>query len=146
MPIVSRRFGEPGDQRLRADAVGRRHEQRIAVALPVDREQPAEPADVADDLGPERRADVRLDELDGLLARRDVDARVGVGQRSRRRAGSSRQVGGRAGRSCPATCDASRGSGSSTSFVSYSGTGTGYSPVKHAVQNASRGEPVAATR
>ena len=27
---------EPGDQRLRADAVGRRHEQRIAVPLPVD--------------------------------------------------------------------------------------------------------------
>ena len=67
--------------RLRADAVGRRHEQRVAVALPVDGEQPAEPADVADDLGPERRADVRLDELDGLLAGRDVDARVGVGQR-----------------------------------------------------------------
>ena len=61
--------GDAGDQRLRADAVGRRDEQRIAVALPVEREQPAEAADVADDLGPERRADVRLDELDRLLAR-----------------------------------------------------------------------------
>ena len=51
-----------------------------SVALPVEREQPAEAADVADDLGPERRAHVLLDQLDGLLARRDVDARVGVGE------------------------------------------------------------------
>ena len=40
--------GEAGDRRLRADAVGGRDEQRVVVALPVDREQPAEPTDVAD--------------------------------------------------------------------------------------------------
>ena len=60
--------------RLRADTVGGRDEQRVAVAELADREEPAEPADVADDLGPERRADVVLDELDRLLARGDVDA------------------------------------------------------------------------
>ncbi len=137
--------GEPRDQRLRADAVGRRHEQRIAEALPVDGEQAAEPADVADDLGPERRADVRLDELDRLLARGDVDARAGIGQLA---------VGWAHARSAGAAAEPEivpctwivRDSDSSTCLVSYSGTGTGYSPVKHAVQNDSRGEPVAATR
>ena len=71
---------EPGDERLRADAVGGRDQQRISETLPVDREEPAEATDVAHDLGPERRADVCLDELDRLLARGDVDARVRVGQ------------------------------------------------------------------
>ena len=45
-----------------------------------EREEPAEPADVADHLGPERRADVLLDELDRLLAGGDVDARLAVGE------------------------------------------------------------------
>ena len=71
---------EPCDQRLGADAVGRRDEQGVAVALPVDGEQSAEAADVADDFGAEGRPHVLLDELDGLLARRDVDARGGVGE------------------------------------------------------------------
>ena len=44
----------------------------------IEREEPTEPADVADHLGPEGRAHVLLDELDGPFARRDVDARARV--------------------------------------------------------------------
>ena len=81
--------GEAGDHRLRADAVGRRHEQRVVEALGLEREQAAEPADVADHLGAERGAHVRLDQLDRLLAGGDVDA----GARVRRavRSGSRRR-------------------------------------------------------
>ena len=68
--------GGLGDQRLGADAVGGRHEHRVAVAVLGEGEQPAEAADVADDLGPERGADLRLDALDGLLAGGDADAGV----------------------------------------------------------------------
>ena len=63
-----------GDRRLRADAVGRGDEQRLAIAGR-DRERAAEPAEAADDLGPPGRVDVRAHELDGPLARLDVDAR-----------------------------------------------------------------------
>ena len=48
----------------------------------------------------ERRADVRLDELDGLLAGRDVDAGVGVGQRS----SSTRESTSRVRSTVPGTC------------------------------------------
>ena len=65
-----------GDQRLGADAVGGRHEHRVGVAVLGEREQPAEAADVADDLGPERGAHLGLDALDGLLAGRDADPGV----------------------------------------------------------------------
>ena len=80
-------------------------------------------------------------QLDGLLARRDVDAGVGVGQPL---VGRAPFVGRHARSMVPDTCRV-RFSTSSACFVSCSGTGTGYSPVKHAVQNDSRGEPVAAT-
>ena len=46
----------------------------LAVAGGVEAEQAAEPADVADDLGPEGRADLGLDALDRLLAGGDADA------------------------------------------------------------------------
>ena len=72
--------------RLRADAVGRRARAPDRGSELAEREQPAEPADVADDLGPEGRADVRLDQLDRLLAGADVDA--GVARRSGRRSAS----------------------------------------------------------
>ena len=75
--------GEAGDHRLGADAVGRRHEQRVVEALGLEREQAAEAADVTDDLGSERRAHVRLDQLDRLLAGGDVDAGARVGERRR---------------------------------------------------------------
>ena len=71
-------IGQARDQRLGADAVGGRDEEGVLVLLPVDREEPTEAADVADDLTPERRPDVLLDELDGLLARRDVDPGGGI--------------------------------------------------------------------
>ena len=96
--------GGLGDERLGADAVGRRHQHRVAVAVAGEGEQPAEAADVADDLGPERRADVVLDALDRLLAGRDVDAGAAgrsrptldaLGQPARARARSS-SPGGRA--------------------------------------------------
>ena len=49
--------GRLGDERLGADPVGGGDEHRVAVAVPREREQAAEPADVADDLGPEGGAD-----------------------------------------------------------------------------------------
>ena len=52
-----------GDQRLGADAVGGRDQHRMGEPVLGELEQPAEPADVADDLGPERGADVVLDAL-----------------------------------------------------------------------------------
>src|SRR5260370_39010425 len=42
-------------------------------------EQPTEPTDVADDLGPVRRTHLVLDRFDGFFARGDVDTRVLVG-------------------------------------------------------------------
>ena len=68
--------GGLGDERLGADAVGGRHQHRVRVAVLREREQPAEAADVADDLGPEGGADLRLDALDRLLAGGDADAGV----------------------------------------------------------------------
>ncbi len=45
----------------------------MLVAVGREGEQPAEAADVTDDLGPERGADLGLDALDGRLAGRDAD-------------------------------------------------------------------------
>ena len=50
------------------------HQHRPAVAVLRELEQATEPADVADDLGPEGGADLVLDALDRLLARGDVDS------------------------------------------------------------------------
>jgi len=63
-----------GQERLGADAVGRRHQHRVLVAIAIEREQPAEAADVTDDLTPERLAHAVLDALDRLLPRADRDA------------------------------------------------------------------------
>jgi hypothetical protein len=135
--------GELGDDRLRANAVGGRDEHRVVESVVREREQPAEAADVADDLGPERGADALLDELDGLLAGCGVDAGVGVGDGVALpvapRHGSTRAV---ASGTAPGTRTFST---SRASLVSASGTGTGYSPLRQAVQNESALEPVAAT-
>ena len=90
--MVSKRPDGLGDERLGADAVGGRHEHRVAVAVAGEGEQPAEPADVADDLGPERGAHLVLDALDGLLAGGDVDAGglVGLTHRCGPRSGRAR--------------------------------------------------------
>ena len=69
-----------GDGRLRADAVGRGDEQRLAVARR-DGERAAEPAEAADDLRPPGRLDVRAHELDRPLAGGDVDPGGRVGAR-----------------------------------------------------------------
>ncbi len=117
---------EPGDDRLGPHAVGRRHEQRLPVLLPVEREQTAEPADVADDLPAERGAHVLLDALDRELAGCDVDSGNRVRER-RGRVGGSRHARTAVDRqplpTVPATWIVL--AGSSASFVSYSGTGTG---------------------
>ena len=64
------------DERLGADAVGGATQHGVGVAVLGEREQPAEAADVADDLGPERRPHLRLDALDGVLAGGDADPGV----------------------------------------------------------------------
>ena len=70
--------GGLGDQRLGADAVGGRHQHRIRAAVAGEGEEATEAADVADDLGAERRAHERLDAVDRSLAGIDVDAGTGV--------------------------------------------------------------------
>ena len=75
-----------GDGRLRADAVGRRDEQRLAIAVR-DRERAAEPAQATDDLRPTCRIDVLAHELDRAFAGIDVDAGVASTQTA---AGSTR--------------------------------------------------------
>src|SRR5680860_1547891 len=82
-----------------------------------------------------------LDQLDGLVPGSDVDAGVRVGERV---------VGAPVG---PAhvveegTDDgATVPSSSSTSLASVSGTGTGYSPERQAVQNDAGDAPVAVSR
>ena len=132
---------EPRDERLRAHAVGRRHEQWVAQPARVEPEQATETADVTDNLGPERRAHVFLDQLDRPFAGCDVDA----GARVRERFGGAVVVG------CHRVADEGADSSSSTSLESTSAartspTGTGYSPERHAVQNDPGEAPVAATR
>ena len=67
-----------GDRGLRADAVGRGDEQRLAIAGR-DGERAAEPAEPADDLRPAGRLDVRPHQVDRALAGGDVDAGRPVG-------------------------------------------------------------------
>src|SRR5262249_58214506 len=116
---------------------------RPADTLAGERERRAEAAAVADPLGTERRPDVLLDELDRLLAGGGADAGVGVGERlalpiapghGSTRAGASRAASG------DRTVSSSR-----ASLVSASGTGTGYSPLRQAVQYDWALAPVAPT-
>ena len=72
-----------GDRRLRADAVGRRHEQRLAVARR-DPDRAAEATETADDLPPMGRLDGAPHQVDGALPRRDVDAGRPIGVAARR--------------------------------------------------------------
>ena len=93
-------------------------------------EQAAEPADVADDLGTKRGADVLLDELDGLLARRDVDARLFVREAAALLATAATRCGSDGyARSGSSVTTASSGDGivgfSSASLESVRGTATG---------------------
>ena len=67
------------DPELRADAVGRGHEQRLAVAARQPRQR-GEPAHACDDLGSARAACERTNAVDQAIARGDVDASGGVRQ------------------------------------------------------------------
>jgi len=68
-----------GDQHLRADAVGARDEQGLAVPGRVEGEQSPEASQPPDDLGPSRGGDALADEVDSPAAGFDVDAGPGVG-------------------------------------------------------------------
>jgi hypothetical protein len=68
----------PGDRDLGADAVGRGRQQRAAPPARLQREQPGEPAEPADDLRPPGPGDRGPHQLDGPLARVDVDAGLRV--------------------------------------------------------------------
>ena len=113
----------PGDLELGADAVGRRHEHRVAPAALAQREAPGEPADRAEDAGAVRGAEPCGDPRDRGLAGGDVDSCVGVGR-------------GWATRHAP-TPVAPRTS---------RGTRVGYRPVRHASQNPAAGASIASTR
>ena len=68
--------GHEGDAELRADAVGARHQHRLANAGRREREEAAEGADVGENAGGERPLGQRADALDDFVAGVDVDARV----------------------------------------------------------------------
>ena len=117
--------GGPGDHRLGADPVGRRHQHGVLVPVLGKREESAEAADVTDDFRTEGPAHLVLDPPDRLLSFREADAGAFV-RLGRHRAGAG--------------CDA--GSSSAPLGVVIC-TGIGYSPVRHAVQNPDRDAPVA---
>ena len=77
MPTVSCRFVQEGDLELGAHAVGARHEDRRLVLL--EGEEPAEPADVRHDLGPERGFYIGFYLLDEEVAGIDINTRVFIG-------------------------------------------------------------------
>ncbi len=65
-------------QDLGADPVGARHQDRFAVAVRVEREQPAEGTNARQHLRAPGRFRQRLDQLDHPAARVDVDARIAI--------------------------------------------------------------------
>jgi hypothetical protein len=81
MPIVAWRPVSMASRSLVTDAVGARHQHRLAITLQRNLEQRAETAEAAEHLGAQRAFDGRLDAFDQLVARLDVDAGVFVGNR-----------------------------------------------------------------
>ena len=144
MPIVSCRSSACAIDELGADAVGGAGQHRLRVAGEVELEQTGEPAEAAEDLGAVGALDRRLHQLDGTVARRDVDAGGGVG---RSRAGERVF-----GREATAACSGSRpfctdfSMPSSTCLPTISGSGIGYSPSKQARHSRVLGCSVAAIR
>src|SRR5262249_33605642 len=65
-----------------SDAIGRRGQQRLAIA-PLEREQSGEPAQLADHFGSAGLFRQWLEQFDGSISRLDVDAGGGVGGASR---------------------------------------------------------------
>ncbi len=72
-------FGLLGEHQLGADTVRARHQNRFAIALRRQREQPAEAADAGQHFRPQRAPDQRLDAFHEFVARVDIDAGVLVG-------------------------------------------------------------------
>ena len=70
---------QKGDLELRADAIRAGDEDGLFVLARIQRKQAAEAAEVAEDFRAICRAHAVLDELDGSIARIDVDARVLIG-------------------------------------------------------------------
>ena len=70
-----------GHQCLGAHAVGPGHQDRLAVAVGVQGEQPAEVAEPAEHLGTEGGGHQGLDQIDGTLTGLDVHAGAGIGRR-----------------------------------------------------------------
>ncbi len=68
-----------GDLELGADAIGARDEHGIFIALEIGREERAEAADAAEHATGEGLLRERLDTLLGLIAARDIDAGIGIG-------------------------------------------------------------------
>ena len=69
-----------GKSQLRAHAVRARNEHRLLVLRRLKREEAAEAAEVAEHFGAVRRTHAVLDELDGFIARVNVDARIAIGK------------------------------------------------------------------
>ena len=68
------------DLDLGADAVGRRHQNRVLETRRLEVEQAAESADFGVRARPGGGADHRLDEVDQAVARIDIDARIRVSE------------------------------------------------------------------
>ena len=112
-----------GELQLRADPVGRGHEDGLAPARHVELEQASEAADAAEDLGAVGARDERRDRLDGTVGRLQRDPDCSVGQAAHCVAWTT------ASTDLPAVC-------------SSRGTGMGYSPSKHARHSEERGRLV----
>ena len=69
-----------GKPQLRAHAVRARNEHRLLVLRCLQRKEAAEAAEVAEHFGAVRRTHAVLDELDGFIARVDIDARIAIGK------------------------------------------------------------------
>ena len=72
--------GLDGDLDLGADAVGRRHQNRVLEAGGLEVEQAAEPADFGIGAGAGGGTNHRLDEIDQTVAGVDIDARIRVSE------------------------------------------------------------------
>ncbi len=66
--------GHESDLQLRADAVGARHEHRLATRIAIELEQSTERSNLGEDPGRERRTRERFDPADGLVSGIDIYA------------------------------------------------------------------------
>ncbi|TKS58224.1 MAG: hypothetical protein EWM72_03166 [Nitrospira sp.] len=62
------------DLQLSPDPVGSRHQNRLLVFIGLESKQPAKPAQISENFRTKGRPDQRLDALDELVARIDIDS------------------------------------------------------------------------